>query len=54
MPVLTEVLCVVPEVGFIGVSNWSLDPAKMNRVVFLNRGDPSNDDLQLVGFLGFR
>nr|XP_046247516.1 E3 ubiquitin-protein ligase rnf213-alpha-like isoform X2 [Scatophagus argus] len=27
-------------VGFIGISNWALDPAKMNRGIFVSRGDP--------------
>ncbi|XP_073332592.1 E3 ubiquitin-protein ligase rnf213-alpha-like [Pagrus major] len=26
-------------VGFIGISNWALDPAKMNRGIFVSRGD---------------
>ena len=32
-------------VAFIGISNWSLDPAKMNRGIMLSRGDPDNDEL---------
>lgn len=27
------------KVGFIGISNWALDPAKMNRGIFVSRGD---------------
>ncbi|XP_074967750.1 E3 ubiquitin-protein ligase RNF213 [Phalacrocorax aristotelis] len=33
------------KVGFIGISNWALDPAKMNRGIFVSRGDPSKDEL---------
>ncbi|XP_018560281.2 LOW QUALITY PROTEIN: E3 ubiquitin-protein ligase rnf213-alpha-like [Lates calcarifer] len=32
-------------VGFIGISNWALDPAKMNRGIFVSRGDPSQQEL---------
>ena len=32
-------------VGFIGLSNWALDPAKMNRGIMLSRGVPTEDDL---------
>lgn len=34
------------KVGFIGISNWALDPAKMNRGIFVSRGDP--DDRELI------
>ncbi|KAJ8362842.1 hypothetical protein SKAU_G00116730, partial [Synaphobranchus kaupii] len=33
------------KVGFIGISNWALDPAKMNRGVFVSRGDPDEKEL---------
>ncbi|XP_040438107.1 E3 ubiquitin-protein ligase RNF213 isoform X1 [Falco naumanni] len=33
------------KVGFIGISNWALDPAKMNRGIFVSRGDPSKEEL---------
>ncbi|KAJ8263858.1 hypothetical protein GJAV_G00142190 [Gymnothorax javanicus] len=33
------------KVGFIGISNWALDPAKMNRGVFVSRGDPDETEL---------
>ncbi|XP_067403324.1 E3 ubiquitin-protein ligase RNF213 isoform X3 [Emydura macquarii macquarii] len=33
------------KVGFIGISNWALDPAKMNRGIFVSRGDPSKTEL---------
>ncbi|XP_041646892.1 E3 ubiquitin-protein ligase rnf213-alpha-like isoform X2 [Cheilinus undulatus] len=32
-------------VGFIGISNWALDPAKMNRGIFVSRGDPNLEEL---------
>ncbi len=32
-------------VAFIGISNWALDPAKMNRGVMVTRADPSEDEL---------
>ena len=34
-------------VAFIGISNWALDPAKMNRGVMVTRGDPDLDELEL-------
>ncbi|KAM5307769.1 E3 ubiquitin-protein ligase RNF213 isoform 2-T2 [Glossophaga mutica] len=33
------------KVGFIGISNWALDPAKMNRGVFVSRGSPDRKEL---------
>ncbi|XP_050829286.1 E3 ubiquitin-protein ligase RNF213-like isoform X2 [Serinus canaria] len=33
------------KVGFIGISNWALDPAKMNRGIFVSRGVPSREEL---------
>ncbi|XP_043570814.1 E3 ubiquitin-protein ligase rnf213-alpha-like isoform X1 [Chiloscyllium plagiosum] len=33
------------KVGFIGISNWALDPAKMNRGIFVSRLDPCEDEL---------
>ena len=33
------------KVGVIGISNWALDPAKMNRALFVSRGDPDIDEL---------
>ena len=34
-------------VAFIGISNWALDPAKMNRGVMVTRGDPDIHELEL-------
>ncbi|XP_069916285.1 E3 ubiquitin-protein ligase RNF213 isoform X2 [Oryctolagus cuniculus] len=33
------------KVGFVGISNWALDPAKMNRGIFVARGSPSQKEL---------
>ncbi|XP_043925567.1 E3 ubiquitin-protein ligase RNF213 [Protopterus annectens] len=33
------------KVGFVGISNWALDPAKMNRGIFVSRGDPDKNEL---------
>ena len=32
-------------VSFVGISNWALDPAKMNRGVMVTRGDPDSQEL---------
>ena len=32
--------------GFIGISNWILDPAKMNRGIFVNRISPDDRELK--------
>ena len=34
------------KVGFVGISNWALDPAKMNRGIFVTHGKPSKNDLE--------
>ena len=31
--------------AFVGISNWALDPAKMNRGILLSRGVPNKNDL---------
>ena len=33
--------------AFIGISNWALDPAKMNRGVMVTRGNPGLEELKL-------
>ena len=33
------------KVGFIGISNWALDPAKMNRGIFVSRTIPDSEEL---------
>ena len=34
------------KVGFVGISNWALDPAKMNRGLHVERGDPDERELE--------
>lgn len=34
------------KVAFIGISNWALDPAKMNRGVFVQREVPDAQELK--------
>ena len=36
------------QVAVIGISNWALDPAKMNRGLFVSRGDPDINELILT------
>lgn len=38
-----------PKVAIVGLSNWTLDAAKMNRAVCLQRPTPSPADLHLTG-----
>lgn len=33
-------------VAFIGLSNWALDPAKMNRGIMLCRNEPNGNELE--------
>ena len=33
-------------VAFVGISNWALDPAKMNRGVMIIRGSPDEEELE--------
>ena len=35
-------------IGFVGISNWALDPAKTNRGIFVIREHPSESDLDLT------
>ena len=37
-----------PDVAVVGISNWALDAAKMNRVIYLSRTDPTKDELANV------
>lgn len=39
-----------PRVATVGISNWSLDASKMNRVINLSRTEPSEDDLLQSAF----
>lgn len=42
-------MLVEPPCAVIGVSNWTLDRAKMNRAILLTRPEPSVYDLQFTG-----
>ena len=42
------------KVGFVGISNWALDPAKLNRGIFVTRCDPSVDDLEKTALALFK
>ena len=33
------------QVAFIGISNWALDPAKMNRGILVQRDVPDEEEL---------
>ena len=37
-----------PQVAFVGLSNWDLDPAKMNRAIYLVRPETRSDDLTVT------
>ena len=37
------------KVSFVGISNWALDPAKMNRGILLSRMPPDEQDLIKIG-----
>ena len=39
----------LPDVAVVGISNWSLDAAKMNRAIYLSRPDPTGTDLYDIG-----
>eukprot|EP00035_Acanthoeca_spectabilis_P019342 m.420116 g.420116 ORF g.420116 m.420116 type:complete len:4951 (+) comp16844_c0_seq9:156-15008(+) len=39
----------MPDVAVVGISNWALDTAKMNRAVHLSRPDPTEEDLVNTG-----
>ena len=38
-----------PQIAIVGLSNWTLDPAKMNRAICLQRPQPSALDIQFTG-----
>ena len=42
-------MLVDPPISIVGLSNWVLDPAKMNRAVLVQRPEPSNQDIALTG-----
>ena len=37
--------------AFIGISNWALDPAKMNRGIFIQVGSPASNELEEIARL---
>ncbi|KAK3713135.1 hypothetical protein QZH41_001214 [Actinostola sp. cb2023] len=39
----------LPDVAVVGISNWALDAAKMNRAIHLSRPEPDEDDLYDTG-----
>ena len=47
LKVLHEVL-TDPPIAIVGLSNWALDPAKMNRAVCIRRTEPSPLDIELT------
>ena len=42
-------MLVDPPIAIVGLSNWVLDPAKMNRAICLQRTEPSPDDISHTG-----
>lgn len=40
----------LPDVAVVGISNWSLDAAKMNRAIHLSRPEPTIHDLYETGY----
>ena len=38
-----------PDIAVVGISNWSLDAAKMNRAIHLSRPQPTKEDLYETG-----
>lgn len=42
-------MLVDPPIAIVGLSNWVLDPAKMNRAVCVQRMDPSRTDITNTG-----
>ena len=45
--VLYQIIERQNRVAFIGISNWALDPAKMNRGIMVLRGEPDLNELIL-------
>ncbi|KAI5056536.1 hypothetical protein GOP47_0028354 [Adiantum capillus-veneris] len=43
----------VQEIAVVGISNWSLDAAKMNRGIHLSQSDPEEEDLYDTGLAIF-
>lgn len=43
--VYRQIVLSFNKVSFIGISNWALDPAKMNRGILVQREVPDEEDL---------
>jgi len=41
-------ILVDPPIAVVGLSNWLLDPAKMNRAICLQRTEPSEMEIQVT------
>ena len=41
---MNTIFCIM-QVAFIGISNWALDPAKMNRGILVQRDVPDEEEL---------
>lgn len=42
-------MLVNPSIAIVGLSNWTLDPAKMNRAICLQRTEPTPTDILVTG-----
>lgn len=42
-------MLVEPPISIVGLSNWTLDAAKMNRAICVQRPEPGKDDIFLTG-----
>jgi hypothetical protein len=42
-------MLVDPPIAVVGLSNWVLDAAKMNRAICLQRTEPTESDIQITG-----
>ncbi len=42
-------MLVQPPISIVGLSNWVLDSAKMNRAICLHRPDPAQTEIHLTG-----
>ena len=42
-------MLIEPTIAIVGVSNWVLDAAKMNRAICIQRTEPTKDDIQTTG-----
>ena len=42
-------MLIEPSIAIVGVSNWVLDAAKMNRAICIQRTEPTKDDIQTTG-----